>query len=131
MKIPCLSSSLHKACYNETTKHIKRLVSLPASPALQSISQVYEQGRGKGTMTAEEKRGVKQEMAEEMEQLDRFPHGILGPEHFLPSTGGEGLLSLKRSQHFAFPPKSLDGWNTRLLDPLGPGQPTCRGELLC
>ena len=55
------------------------MVSLPASPALQSISQVYEQGRGKGTMTAEEKRSVKQEMAEEMEQLDRFPHGILGP----------------------------------------------------
>ena len=53
-----------KPCY-ETTKY---LASLPAA----TFTQVYEQGRGKGTMTAEEKRSVKQEMAEEMEQLDGY-----------------------------------------------------------
>ena len=56
-----------KPCY-ETTKY---LASLPAA----TFTQVYEQGRGKGTMTAEEKRSVKQEMAEEMEQLDGYTSG--------------------------------------------------------
>jgi len=36
----------------------------------EDFMSVYEQGRGKGTMTAEEKRSVKQEMAEEMEKDD-------------------------------------------------------------